>query len=181
MEDKPRDEQGEGYTKVDRRAGRDDAGPAEHAGDPPEPEEVPQSDEPVEAAQSEQTPTQDAPEPPEPEEAAQSEEPVEAAPPEEAPPEQPPLQAEDEGPDLAEIGVYGVLRFCANLLMQQAWISLGIQAPGGEIKESIPEAKVAIDTLAEIVERLQPDLDGDEKRELESVLANLRVNYVQRA
>jgi hypothetical protein len=83
---------------------------------------------------------------------------------------------------LAEIGVFGILRFTTSLLMQQAWIELGIQAlPGMEAQQNLPAARVAIDTLAFLVDKLQPDLDEAEKHELAAVVANLRVNYIQRA
>jgi len=83
---------------------------------------------------------------------------------------------------MGEIGVYGILRFTVSLLSQQAWISLGLQAPPGqETKTDLHEARVCIDTLAFVVEKLQPDLDETEKKELQGLLANLRANYVTRA
>lgn len=83
---------------------------------------------------------------------------------------------------LADIGVYGILRFCVGLLAQQAWIALGIVAPpGGETKQNLPEARVAIDSLALLVEQLKPDLDEAETREMNVTLADLRANYVRRA
>jgi hypothetical protein len=110
---------------------------------------------------------------------------TEGEPPEEAPAEEP--TAPDAEPEAApegmgQIDVYGVLRFAASLLMQTAWMDLGIQAsPGAETRTNLPHAKVAIDALSDIVARLQPDLDPAEKHEMEGVLANLRINYVQRS
>ena len=115
----------------------------------------------------------------------------------EAPPaEQPPAEvaaADQPAPDAAteqgasaeaaagNIGVYGILRFTVSLLSQQAWISLGLQAPPGqETQTNLPEARVCIDTLSFVVEKLQPDLDEAEKKELQGLLANLRANYVTR-
>lgn len=84
---------------------------------------------------------------------------------------------------LADVGVFGILRFSVSLLVQQAWVSLGIQAiPGsGDVKVNIPEAKIAIDALTELVRLLGPDLDEAEKKELDAALANLRINFIQRA
>lgn len=90
--------------------------------------------------------------------------------------------SESQPQTLADVGVYGVLRFCVSLLMEQAWVALGIRAlPGRETQENLPEAKVAIDALASLVGHLQPDLDPSEKQELEAGLANLRINFVRRA
>jgi hypothetical protein len=147
-----RREADDGYTKVDKRRFRDEAGEAEAAGVVAEPASgVAGNEDPGESA--------------------------EAYP---APP------AEDSGggggaESLAEIGVYGLLRFFLGLLAQQAWVALGVQAAGGELRPNLPEAKVAIDTLAFMAEKLAADLDASEKRELDTLLANLRVNYIQRA
>ena len=91
-------------------------------------------------------------------------------------------EPEPEPETLADIGVYGILRFCVGLLAQQAWIALGIVAPpGGETKQNLREARVAIDTLALLVEQLKPDLDEVEMREMNITLADLRANYVRLA
>lgn len=94
--------------------------------------------------------------------------------------------AEEEAPEgipLAELSVYDTLRFVIGMLVQQAWIHLGIQlAPGAEdLKEDLPQARVAIDTLEFIIEKLEPELSDAERSELSSALANLRLNYVKKA
>jgi len=96
---------------------------------------------------------------------------------------------DQEEPEMAQeiplqaLDVYDTLRFAVSLLTQQAWISLGIQkAPGAEeTQQDLPQAKVAIDTLEFVVGKLEPDLESQEKAELDSVLSNLQINYVKRA
>jgi len=84
---------------------------------------------------------------------------------------------------LQALDVYDMLRFVVSLLTQQAWVSLGIQkAPGAEeVEQDLPQAKVAIDTLEFVIDKLAPDLDPQERAELDSVLSNLQINYVKRA
>ena len=84
---------------------------------------------------------------------------------------------------LQALDVYDTLRFMVSLLIQQAWISLGIQkAPGAEeVEQDLPQAKVAIDTLEFVIDKLVPDLEPQERAELDSVLSNLQINYVKRA
>ena len=84
---------------------------------------------------------------------------------------------------LQALDVYDMLRFVVSLLTQQAWVSLGIQkAPGAEeVEQDLHQAKVAIDTLEFVVNKLEPDLESQEKAELDSVLSNLQINYVKRA
>ncbi len=104
----------------------------------------------------------------------------------EAPAEQPVDQETEETvPEvpLQALDVYDMLRFVVSLLTQQAWVSLGIQkAPGAdEVKQDLPQAKVAIDTLEFVIDKLAPDLKPQERTELDSVLSNLQINYVKRA
>jgi len=104
----------------------------------------------------------------------------------EAAAEQPVDQEEPETAQevaLQALDVYDTLRFMVSLLIQQAWISLGIQkAPGAEeVKQDLPQAKVAIDTLQFVINELTPVLEPQEKAELDLVLSNLQLNYVQRA
>jgi hypothetical protein len=87
---------------------------------------------------------------------------------------------EEERP---ELNVYSLLRMSVGMYVEQAWIHLGLRADPttNKTETNLPLAKVAIDTVTFIVEELQPDLDASEKRELETLLANLRINYVRRA
>ena len=185
MEDKQAYEEAESYIKEDRRAGRH----AERAEDAPEPEAAEEADETEARDSQEASPAVEAQEP---EEVGGAQETPQADPPQSEPTEsyqevlaeEPDGTHEDpmEGTTLADLGVYGILRFSVGLVIQQAWIALGLQAPsGGETQENLPDAKVAIDALQSLVGHLGPDLDDEEKRELESTLANLRINFVQRA
>jgi len=96
--------------------------------------------------------------------------------PEEAAPEEP------EG-DRPDITVYSLLRMSIGMYAEQAWIHMGVRMDTTKqtTETNLPLAQVAIDTAAFIAEKLQPDLDDAEKREIEQLLANLRINFVQRA
>ena len=105
------------------------------------------------------------------------------------PPEEPPAEAPAaESPEpppmtLADLSVYDTLRFSVSLLSQQAWMRLGLQViPGmAEPVTVLAQARVAIDALEAVVRLLEPDTDDGEKRELHTLLDNLRVNYVRKA
>ena len=45
----------------------------------------------------------------------------------------------------------------------------------------LPMAQIAIDTVAFIVEKLGDELEESEKREMDSLLTNLRINFAQRS
>ena len=107
---------------------------------------------------------------------------TEAKTPAEQPVDQETEEAVPEVP-LQALDVYDMLRFVVSLLTQQAWVSLGIQkAPGAEeVEQDLPQAKVAIDTLEFVIDKLAPDLAPQEEAELSSALSNLQINYVKRA
>ncbi len=99
----------------------------------------------------------------------------------EAPPE-PTGAAGQPDEERPELNVYSLLRMSVGMYAEQAWIHLGLRPDpsSGKTETNLPLAKVAIDTVTFTVEQLQPDLDASEVRELETLLANLRINYVQR-
>ena len=89
--------------------------------------------------------------------------------------------AEAEGP-MVELDTYGLLRMCLGMFVEQAWVQMGVRlAPGAkEIKTDLAQAKLAIDTVNYIKQSLAGGLTAEEKREVEQLLATLRMNYVQR-
>lgn len=81
----------------------------------------------------------------------------------------------------AGITVDGILQMAAGLLAERAWIDMGMVAdPGtGKVEKRLEESRRAIDALADISRHLQANATPDEKRELETTLTNLRLNFVR--
>jgi hypothetical protein len=106
---------------------------------------------------------------------------AEDAPPE---PEEAPAESEAEPTDeqLPEITVYSLLRMSIGMYIEQAWVHLGVRMDPtrNRVEQNLPCAKVAIDTVEFMARQLQPDLDENERKDLDLALANLRMNYVQR-
>ncbi|MFQ6131523.1 MAG: DUF1844 domain-containing protein [Armatimonadota bacterium] len=123
-----------------------------------------------EAAAAEATPTAE-------EEAKPSARETEAGPEAEAPPEEEPT-----GEAVPEVTVAALLKGTVELLAVQAWQHMGLQVSPqtGELHKDLPQAQLAIDAAAAIVEKLQADLSEEERKQFEGLLANLRLNYVQR-
>jgi hypothetical protein len=94
----------------------------------------------------------------------------------------PPPEPDEEEGERPDINVYSLLRMSIGMYVEQAWIHLGLRMDPNKTKteQNLPYAKVAIDVVDFMVRSLQPDLDENEKRELDLLLANLRMNYVQR-
>jgi hypothetical protein len=87
------------------------------------------------------------------------------------------------GGEMPDLSVPGALRFCIETLQGLAWIKMGLVAtPGsGKIEKDLPEARIAIDATADLVARLDPLLSEGERRELQTMLSNLRINFVQKS
>lgn len=96
-------------------------------------------------------------------------------------------ESAEEMPDLsgfnplAGITTAGILQMTWGLLSERAWIDMGmVPDPGtGEIKKQIEEAKLAIDVLGDLARHLEPRAAPEEKREIQTILTNLRLNFVR--
>lgn len=112
-------------------------------------------------------------------------------------PEEPSVRGAVMEPDFAEsaeephhhetaedvkIDVYGLLRMTLGMFAEQAWVQMGLQlAPGAkELTKDLKQTRIAIDTVNFMKEALGDNLRPEEKREVEQLLATLRMNYVQR-
>ena len=101
-----------------------------------------------------------------------------------ATPEPLPAEADDAFEAGGAPSTYDLIGYCINLLASQAWQKMGLLADPqtGEAKPDLADAKVAIDTVSDLAARLEsaPDalVPADLRRELRTLLNDLRLNYV---
>ncbi|HMS55986.1 MAG TPA: DUF1844 domain-containing protein [Fimbriimonadaceae bacterium] len=64
-----------------------------------------------------------------------------------------------------------------------AWQKLGLQPDfiTGQIHQDLHQAKVAIDLVAHLSGIVEPQLDDNDRRELQNLISNLRLNYVEKS
>jgi hypothetical protein len=92
----------------------------------------------------------------------------------------------DSDNETGETDIYGILGYFTSLLATEAWQKLGLIAnpQTGEAKADLAQARVAIDTVGDLVARLEgaPDssVPQQARRELRTLLNDLRLNYVSR-
>jgi len=113
------------------------------------------------------------PEEPEPaEEGAEEEQPAEEPGPDEETAEQPPP------PDM---DVFDILRMSLGMFAQEAWVAMGLQTrPGAtETRRDLRCARIAIDMVEVVGEKLGEEADPDEQRTINQILTDLRVNFVR--
>lgn len=159
------DNQDKGYEVKDKRrvnadgSLKEDAEPVEQQ---PETGEGEQPKEPVAEAAEEES------EAPQPEKA-------------EAPPKEAEAEAPGAGEEMPPPDVYQTLQFVAGLMAEQAWQFMGLHLPPGH-KEPVREmaqAKIAIDTVIFIGDKLHPHLDEESRKALRSLIGDLQLNFIQ--
>lgn len=81
----------------------------------------------------------------------------------------------------APLSVVELLQWCISVLAANAWQTMGLVPDPAtkKIARNLDDARLAIDAMAALVEHLKPRLAEPERRELDTLLANLRLNFVE--
>ncbi len=84
---------------------------------------------------------------------------------------------------LQPLSVPQALLFSISLFAELAWQRLGLHPDPvtKQIAADLPQAKVAIDTVAALVELAKEQVSEREYRELRTLLANLQLNFVHQS
>jgi hypothetical protein len=88
-----------------------------------------------------------------------------------------------ETPPKEPIEVSAALVQMTDFLSSLAWQKLGLQPDmaTGQIHPDLTQAKLAIDATAAIAGLIEPLVDGEDRRQLQNLVRDLRVNYVEKA
>lgn len=80
-------------------------------------------------------------------------------------------------PDLSVLFVWFI-----SMLNGKAWEYLGLimNPETKEINKDLKKAKIAIDTVAFLYDQIRDDLNPEDFKRIENLLANLRMNYVEK-
>lgn len=90
----------------------------------------------------------------------------------------------EEGDDpVGDMDMLAVLRMTVGLLNHKTWVELGLIANPrtGSVRQRLDEARRAIDVIADLVKHLEPLVETAEKRDLQVMLSNLRMNFVRQS
>lgn len=88
----------------------------------------------------------------------------------------------DQSSQTAEpLSVYTLISVSVEQLASVAWQKMGLQSDPltGKIEKDLSQARVAVDAVADLVRHLEPVLDEDDRRSVQNMLRDLRVNFVQ--
>jgi len=83
--------------------------------------------------------------------------------------------------DIMSLDTYSLLGLFAGLLAEKAWQTMGLRTKPGthKIETDFDQARVVIDIVSFLAEKVQPRLPDDERRRLEGLVADLKLNYVR--
>lgn len=81
------------------------------------------------------------------------------------------------------VDVVTVVLWMVQELQAQAWIKMGLwkDPVTDQLVTDLAQAKIAIDGVAALVEVVRPHLSDEQRREMELLLTDLRLNFVQRS
>ena len=83
--------------------------------------------------------------------------------------------------NIAALDTYTLMRIFIGLLANQAWQDIGLvmNPQTQKIEKNIERAKTSIDCIAFLIEKLEPQIQNEEKEKLKSLLTDLQLNFVQ--
>lgn len=93
-------------------------------------------------------------------------------------------QESKEAPPTAEaIDVYSVVRWMINLLYSHAWQYMGliVNPQTKAITKDLNQARLAIDCISSLVDRIESNMEEQEKKEYRALLSDLQLNFVQQS
>ena len=93
------------------------------------------------------------------------------------------MSEHDSSPPQSPPSVYEHVYMLLETMSHVSWQKLGLQPDTltGKLEGNMAEAKVAIDLVAHLATILEPQLDGDDRRRIQNLLRDLRINFIQRS
>jgi hypothetical protein len=106
---------------------------------------------------------------------------AEAAPAEEPVAQEPEAEEGKQGGPSAD--VYTVVTWMIGMLASSAWQTMGLQIDqsSGKIEKDLVQAKVAIDCVMALADRISAHMDESGKRELRGLISDLQLNFVNQS
>jgi len=88
-----------------------------------------------------------------------------------------------EQPPRQPIDVYSMLRLFISMLAENAWVWMGLRLDPvtGKQQKDLVQARMAIDTLVFLADKLALQSDERERREVRAIISDLQLNFVQQS
>lgn len=92
-----------------------------------------------------------------------------------------PQEQPSEAAEMPAPSVFDLLQFVAGMIAEQAWLHMGLRlAPGQkEPTKDLVQAKVAVDTVVFIADKVHPHVSEEDRRALRALVSDLQINFVK--
>jgi len=92
-------------------------------------------------------------------------------------------QMSDDAAAPEVLNVYDVLAIMLEQMASIAWQKMGLQPDpiSGKLAPDIAQAKVAVDAVGALSQPLMAALDDEDRRRIQNLVSDLRVNFVQKS
>lgn len=89
-------------------------------------------------------------------------------------------EKQDERPK--SVDVYELITVMLEQTASVCWQKLGLQHDtiSGKLEPDLNQAKVAIDLTAYLAQLIEPELDQEDRRRVQGLVRDLRINFVQK-
>ena len=83
--------------------------------------------------------------------------------------------------DISAIDIYPLIGLFINILNTQAWQYMGLRINPAtkKIEKDLAKAIVAIDIIAYLIDKLESQLNDEERTRLRSLLSDLQINFIR--
>ncbi len=97
-----------------------------------------------------------------------------------------PAKGEDQAPQEGaqeqpiSVDVYAILKISIAQLANIAWQMMGLQPDPftNQVRKDMVQARIAIDAATALAEQLKPHIHGQEMKDYQTLLTDLRLNFV---
>jgi len=83
--------------------------------------------------------------------------------------------------DVSSLDIYQLVELFIMLLSEQAWryIGLRVDPATNKMNKDLSKARIAIDCIVSLVEKIEANLDNEEKEHLRRIITDLQLNYAE--
>ena len=83
--------------------------------------------------------------------------------------------------DIASLDIYHLIEVFIMLFSEKAWryIGLKVNPATNKIDKDLAKARVAIDCIISLVDKIEPNLDNAEPERLRRLITDLQLNYAE--
>jgi hypothetical protein len=83
--------------------------------------------------------------------------------------------------DISSLDIYQLVELFIMLLSEQAWRYIGLRVDPitNKMNKDLAKAHIAIDCIISLIEKIEANLDDEERERLRRIITDLQLNYAE--